>query len=94
LGVSGEIPLDAALLDDRSLATVRRLQGEKLLQNSSDANSPSKPPTIRMIPSWCRSLRERRRLSSVTLARPGIRPRWQSSTSDLERNVAFVLSRT
>jgi hypothetical protein len=50
LGVSGEIPLDAALLDDRSLATVRRLQGEKLLQNSSDANSPSTPPTIRMIP--------------------------------------------
>ena len=34
-----------------SLAAVRRrLQGEKLLQSSSEANSPSKPPTIRMTP--------------------------------------------
>ena len=34
-----------------SAATVRRrLQGEKLLQNSSEATSPSKPPTIRMTP--------------------------------------------
>jgi hypothetical protein len=34
-----------------SLATVRRrLQGEKLLHRSSEANSPSRPPTIRMIP--------------------------------------------
>lgn len=28
----------------------RRLHGEKLLQNSTEANNPSRPPTIRMIP--------------------------------------------
>jgi hypothetical protein len=66
-----------------SLATVRRrLQGEKLLQNSSEANSPSKPPTIRMIPTVtppqtlrvCRQGCYRQVMPSPERTRPAVRP--------------------